>query len=75
MNRFWEWLLKGKEHIGRILWVPLLLNVAMWTVNTFSIFFDSALEDTDFHKLIHSMTSLEIVILVVVIALLRVGKR
>lgn len=69
---FWRALLKLKRHIGKILWAPLLLSSGMFVLQIAYDYLDDGILDHDeLHKLASGANSLEMVILVVAMALLK----
>ena len=67
-------LVKSRDHAGKILWIPLIVSTGTFALNVVNALSDGKIDDYEFHKLTQGASSVEIVALVIVMALLKIKR-
>lgn len=71
-KNLWQMLLGLKSQAGKILWVPLITSMGTFALNLMTAIADDGLiDEQEFHELIQGTSSLQIVVIALVMALLK----
>lgn len=74
-TRFWKAALKLVPHTGKMLLIPLIANMLTFAANMLlAISDDGMIDEQEFHNLLQGASSLQILILTLVMALLKIRK-
>ena len=74
MDKILNLLLKMKDNVGKIMWLPLLMSSTTFIANMILAMSDGTISDDEFHTIIQQANGWEMIILAAIMGLLKIKK-